>query len=109
MFSGSIVAIVTPMYPDGAVDWDSLAALVEWHISEAQRRDAGRRRDLRTGRLPSVSIAWSSVRTRWIVPYASRCANARSRASSVPAVDRSTRSAYASVSESLGVRALLTR
>ncbi|MFP5305343.1 MAG: 4-hydroxy-tetrahydrodipicolinate synthase [Gammaproteobacteria bacterium] len=34
MIKGSIVAIVTPMFPDGAVDWDSLAALVEWHIAE---------------------------------------------------------------------------
>lgn len=34
MIKGSIVAIVTPMFPDGAVDWDSLSALVEWHISE---------------------------------------------------------------------------
>ena len=37
---------------------------------------------LRTGRLPSVSIAWSSVRTRCTVPKASRCASARSRSSS---------------------------
>src|SRR3546814_4156677 len=28
------VAVVTPMFPDGAVDWDSLSALVEWHIAE---------------------------------------------------------------------------
>lgn len=34
MIKGSIVAIVTPMFPDGAVDWDSLTALVEWHIAE---------------------------------------------------------------------------
>jgi 4-hydroxy-tetrahydrodipicolinate synthase len=34
MIKGSIVAVVTPMFPDGAVDWDSLAALVEWHITE---------------------------------------------------------------------------
>ncbi|HVT37091.1 MAG TPA: 4-hydroxy-tetrahydrodipicolinate synthase [Nevskiaceae bacterium] len=34
MIKGSIVALVTPMFPDGAVDWDSLAALVEWHIGE---------------------------------------------------------------------------
>lgn len=34
MIKGSIVAIVTPMFPDGAVDWDSLAALVDWHIAE---------------------------------------------------------------------------
>lgn len=31
---GSIVAIVTPMQVDGAVDYRSLEALVEWHISE---------------------------------------------------------------------------
>ena len=34
MIKGSIVAIVTPMLPDGAVDWTGLDALVEWHISE---------------------------------------------------------------------------
>ncbi|HZP11326.1 MAG TPA: 4-hydroxy-tetrahydrodipicolinate synthase [Nevskiaceae bacterium] len=34
MITGSIVALVTPMYPDGAVDFDSLAGLVEWHIAE---------------------------------------------------------------------------
>lgn len=32
--SGSIVALVTPMRPDGAVDWAALDALVEWHIAE---------------------------------------------------------------------------
>ncbi|OYQ72544.1 4-hydroxy-tetrahydrodipicolinate synthase [Wohlfahrtiimonas sp. G9077] len=32
MFSGSIVAIVTPMYPDGRVDYGALEKLVEWHI-----------------------------------------------------------------------------
>jgi len=34
MITGSIVALVTPMYADGAVDFDSLASLVEWHITE---------------------------------------------------------------------------
>ncbi|HWU68032.1 MAG TPA: 4-hydroxy-tetrahydrodipicolinate synthase [Stenotrophobium sp.] len=34
MIKGSIVAIATPMYPDGGVDFDSLAALTEWHIAE---------------------------------------------------------------------------
>lgn len=34
MFSGSIVALVTPMHPDGAVDFDSLRRLVDWHIQE---------------------------------------------------------------------------
>ena len=34
MFSGSIVALVTPMKPDGAVDWPALEALIEWHVAE---------------------------------------------------------------------------
>jgi 4-hydroxy-tetrahydrodipicolinate synthase len=33
MISGSIVALVTPMKADGAVDYAALARLVEWHIS----------------------------------------------------------------------------
>ncbi len=32
MISGSIVALVTPMQPDGAVDWSALDALLEWHV-----------------------------------------------------------------------------
>ena len=32
MFHGSMVALVTPMQDDGAVDYDSLAALVEFHV-----------------------------------------------------------------------------
>ena len=31
---GSIVALVTPMHDDGAVDWNCLAELVEWHVAE---------------------------------------------------------------------------
>jgi 4-hydroxy-tetrahydrodipicolinate synthase len=34
MITGSIVALVTPMTADGAVDWEALDALVEWHIEE---------------------------------------------------------------------------
>lgn len=33
MFHGSMVALVTPMVPDGAVDEQALATLVEFHIS----------------------------------------------------------------------------
>jgi 4-hydroxy-tetrahydrodipicolinate synthase len=33
-FHGSIVAIVTPMQDDGAVDFAALERLVEWHIAE---------------------------------------------------------------------------
>jgi 4-hydroxy-tetrahydrodipicolinate synthase len=32
MITGSIVALVTPMHPDGAIDWQRLDELVEWHI-----------------------------------------------------------------------------
>ena len=32
MFQGSIVAIVTPMLDDGAVDFDALKKLVKFHI-----------------------------------------------------------------------------
>ncbi|MFN3585914.1 MAG: 4-hydroxy-tetrahydrodipicolinate synthase [Moraxellaceae bacterium] len=34
MITGSLVALVTPMQPDGAVDWDALRQLVEWHVAE---------------------------------------------------------------------------
>jgi 4-hydroxy-tetrahydrodipicolinate synthase len=34
MFHGSMVALVTPMREDGAIDNDSLAALIEFHISQ---------------------------------------------------------------------------
>ena len=33
MLEGSIVALVTPMARDGSVDYQSLAALVEWHVA----------------------------------------------------------------------------
>ena len=32
MFTGSMVATVTPMHEDGSVDFESLAGLVEHHI-----------------------------------------------------------------------------
>lgn len=34
MITGSMVALVTPMFEDGQVDWDNLDRLVEWHIKE---------------------------------------------------------------------------
>lgn len=30
--SGSLVALVTPMHPDGSIDWAALDKLVDWHI-----------------------------------------------------------------------------
>ena len=35
LISGSIVAMVTPMHDDGAVDWDALARLVEFHVDNS--------------------------------------------------------------------------
>jgi 4-hydroxy-tetrahydrodipicolinate synthase len=34
MITGSLVALVTPMHRNGAVDWDALQRLVEWHVAE---------------------------------------------------------------------------
>ena len=34
MFSGSIVAIITPLQKDGSLDQDALKSLIEWHIAE---------------------------------------------------------------------------
>lgn len=34
MITGSIVALVTPMTPDGDIDWAALTDLVDWHIQE---------------------------------------------------------------------------
>src|SRR6266516_4623856 len=33
MFHGSMVALITPMSEDGALDWITLRRLVDWHIS----------------------------------------------------------------------------
>ena len=32
MIKGSIVALVTPMHADGSLDWESLDALLDWHV-----------------------------------------------------------------------------
>jgi 4-hydroxy-tetrahydrodipicolinate synthase len=37
MFSGSIVALVTPFCADLSVDWDALYNLVEWHVSAGSK------------------------------------------------------------------------
>ncbi|MDP2546292.1 4-hydroxy-tetrahydrodipicolinate synthase [Oceanobacter sp. 4_MG-2023] len=34
MITGSIVALVTPMHPDGSLDWEALDGLVEFHIKQ---------------------------------------------------------------------------
>jgi 4-hydroxy-tetrahydrodipicolinate synthase len=32
--TGSIVALVTPMHPDGSIDYSALRKLIDWHIAE---------------------------------------------------------------------------
>jgi 4-hydroxy-tetrahydrodipicolinate synthase len=34
MFHGSMVALVTPMFEDGAIDWDALSNLVDLHVEQ---------------------------------------------------------------------------
>lgn len=31
---GSLVALVTPMFADGAIDWTTYRELIDWHIEE---------------------------------------------------------------------------
>jgi 4-hydroxy-tetrahydrodipicolinate synthase len=33
-FHGSLVALVTPMLPDGSLDFDAYRALIDWHVAE---------------------------------------------------------------------------
>lgn len=53
MIKGSIVAIVTPMHPDGSLDFPGLRTLIDWHIAEGSDAIviAGT-----TGESPTVSI-----------------------------------------------------
>lgn len=66
-FSGSIVALVTPMHPDGAIDWESLAQLVAWHI------DAGTRAIVAvgtTGESPTLTMAEHTAVIAKVIEYA---------------------------------------
>jgi 4-hydroxy-tetrahydrodipicolinate synthase len=53
MIKGSIVAIVTPMHPDGSLDFPGLRKLIDWHIAEGSDAIvvAGT-----TGESPTVSV-----------------------------------------------------
>ena len=33
MFAGSLVALVTPMQPDGSIDYDAWSRLLEFHVA----------------------------------------------------------------------------
>ena len=49
MFAGSLVAIVTPMRPDGAIDFEAWARLLEFHVANGTERHRRRRHDGRVG------------------------------------------------------------
>lgn len=34
MITGSLVALVTPMFEDGSIDWDSYRTLIHWHVEQ---------------------------------------------------------------------------
>ncbi|MBB5215037.1 4-hydroxy-tetrahydrodipicolinate synthase [Parapusillimonas granuli] len=34
VFQGSLVALITPMHPDGSLDYDSYRKLIDWHVGE---------------------------------------------------------------------------
>lgn len=34
MITGSLVALVTPMFEDGSIDWDSYKSLINWHVEQ---------------------------------------------------------------------------
>src|SRR5579883_1647233 len=61
MFTGSLVAIVTPMRPDGSLDLDSWEALLEWH---AENGTSGVVVGGTTGESPTLSDAELAELTR---------------------------------------------
>ena len=48
MFSGSMVALVTP-FKDGSVDWQSLRGLVDFHLQNGTQWDRSVRHHRRVG------------------------------------------------------------
>ena len=61
MFEGSTVAIVTPMAPDGQIDWPAWEALLEYHLAEGSD---GIVVDGTTGESPALSGAEIAELTR---------------------------------------------
>ncbi len=76
MLVGSLVAIVTPMFEDGSIDYDSLGHLIDWHI------DCGTRGIVvvgTTGESPTVNVDEHADLIEYAVKHAS------SRYQSLPA------------------------
>jgi 4-hydroxy-tetrahydrodipicolinate synthase len=67
MLTGSLVAIVTPMLPDGALDYPRLKALVDWHVAEGT---AGIVIVGTTGESPTVDVDEHEALIKAAVEYA---------------------------------------
>jgi 4-hydroxy-tetrahydrodipicolinate synthase len=67
MFAGSLVAIVTPMHADGALDADRLRALIDWHVAEGTE---GIVIVGTTGESPTVDVEEHGLLIRQAVEYA---------------------------------------
>jgi 4-hydroxy-tetrahydrodipicolinate synthase len=68
MLVGSLVAIVTPMFEDGSIDYDSLGHLIDWHI------DCGTRGIVvvgTTGESPTVNVDEHADLIEYAVKHAS--------------------------------------
>ena len=68
MLVGSLVAIVTPMFEDGSIDYDSLGHLMDWHI------DCGTRGIVvvgTTGESPTVNVNEHAELIEYAVKHAS--------------------------------------
>ena len=35
IFTGAGIAIITPMYPDGSINWDEFGRLIDWQIENS--------------------------------------------------------------------------
>lgn len=67
MITGSIVAIATPMHPDGSLDWQAFAKLIDFHIAEGTNAIvvAGT-----TGESPTVPVEEHCELIRFAVEHA---------------------------------------
>jgi 4-hydroxy-tetrahydrodipicolinate synthase len=64
--SGSLVAIVTPMHDDGALDFDALRRLIDWHVAEGT---SGIVIVGTTGESPTVDVAEHQALIRTAVEH----------------------------------------
>lgn len=69
MIQGSLVAIVTPMHPDGSLDFEGLRKLIDWHVAE---KTDGIVIVGTTGESPTVSVEEHCELIRFTVEHTAR-------------------------------------